>query len=121
MLISADDSTLTRPLYVMSVDDASKTVKVKFPGADSGSYFVSIESTQIGRIDGTYLALDVRGQVTGFEPKSGSRYGGTLVTIDGVNFSDDPYDNPVKVGDYYCLVLETGASQIKCRIMETFE
>ena len=38
---------------------------------------------------------------------TGSALGGTLVTIDGINFSDDPLDNPVKVGDHYCLVQTT--------------
>ena len=41
------------------------------------------------------------------------------MTIDGINFSDDPYDNPVKVGNSYCLVETTNASQITCRVMET--
>ena len=39
-----------------------------------------------------------------------------MVTIDGINFSDDAYDNPVKVGDNYCLVESTSANEIKCRI-----
>lgn len=44
------------------------------------------------------------GKVTGFTPATVSVHGGSLVTIDGLNFSDDPLDNPVKVGDHYCLV-----------------
>ena len=88
----------------MSVDDAEKTIKIKFPGADSGNYFVQLNSKTIGRIDKSFLALEVIGKITGFSPASGSAFGGTLVTIDGVNFSDDPYDNPVKVGNDYCLV-----------------
>ena len=51
---------------------------------------------------------------------SGSVLGGTLVTIDGVNFSDDLYDNPVKVGDNWCLVQTTSVTQITCRVMETY-
>jgi hypothetical protein len=42
-----------------------------------------------------------------------------LVTIDGINFSTDPLDNPVKVGNFWCLVETTSVSQITCRIMET--
>lgn len=37
-LVSRDDPKFTRPLYVMKVDDATKTLKIKFPGADSGNY-----------------------------------------------------------------------------------
>jgi hypothetical protein len=41
------------------------------------------------------------------------------VTIDGINFSDDPYDNPVMIDGYNCLVLTTSPTQITCRIVET--
>ena len=41
------------------------------------------------------------------------------MTIDGVNFSDDPYDNPVQVDGYDCFVQTTSATQITCRIDET--
>lgn len=63
--------------------------------------------------------MKVEGRITGISPLSGSYLGGTLLTIDGVNFSEDPLDNPVKVGDYYCLVETTEANQITCRVMET--
>lgn len=118
-LVDASDSTITRPLYIVSVDDAAKSVDIKFPGAESGSYHVQLSSTQVGRIYQDPLALEVIGKITSFSPQSGSALGGTLVTIDGVNFSDNPLDNPVKVGDNYCLVETTSASQITCRISET--
>jgi hypothetical protein len=46
---------------------------------------------------------------------SGSIYGGALVTITGENFSYDPLDNPVKIGDDYCYVITSTPSQITCR------
>ena len=103
----------------MSVDNAAKTIKIKFPGAESGNYYVQVNSANIGRIDKTPLSLEVIGKITEFSPKTGSFLGGTLVTIDGVNFSDDLYDNPVKVGDTYCLVETTSPTQITCRVMAT--
>lgn len=33
-----NDTTYEKPLYVMSVDDAQKTLKIKFNGAPSGNY-----------------------------------------------------------------------------------
>ena len=48
--------------------------------------------------------------MTGVTPLTGSYLGGTLVTIDGVNFSTDPLDIPVKVGNSWCLVQTTNAS-----------
>ena len=109
-LVDQTNSTITRPLYVMSVDDSTKEIRIKFPGAESGNYYVQIESASIGRIDKTPLSLEVIGKITGISPTYGSIHGGTLVTIDGVNFSDDPLDNPVKVGDNYCLVETTSAN-----------
>jgi hypothetical protein len=45
-------------------------------------------------------------------------YGGTLVTITGINFSTDPLDNPVKVGSNYCYVITSSPTQITCRIAD---
>jgi len=50
-LVLKSNPAVTRPLYVMSVDNTAKTVKIKFPGAESGTYYVQLQSTQIGRID----------------------------------------------------------------------
>ena len=49
-------------------------------------------------------------------------YGGTVLTITGVNFSNDPLDNPVKIGNNvltseYCLVMTSSPSQITCRVV----
>ena len=38
------------------------------------------------------------------------------MTFTGGHFSDDALDNPVKIGDHYCLVEETSDAEIKCRI-----
>ena len=108
-LISTTDNTVTRPLYILDVDDSTKTLSIKFPGADSGIYHVQVSSTQVGRIDQSPLVLTVEGKVTSFSPASGSALGGTLITINGVNFSDDPLDNPVKAGNHYCIVQTTQA------------
>jgi hypothetical protein len=53
--------------------------------------------------------------VTSVSPLVGSFYGGTLVTIEGENFSDNPLDNPVKIGSDYCYVITTSPTQITCR------
>ena len=46
----------------------------------------------------------------------GSVLGGTLVTITGNHYGNTATDNPVKIGDNYCLVEETSEFEIKCRI-----
>lgn len=103
-LIKDGDATVTRPLYVKSVDAATKKVVIKFPGAESGIYYIALEGKGVGRIDQTPLKLKVEGRVTGVTPLKGSYLGGTLVTITGVNFSTNKLDNPVKVGPYWCIV-----------------
>lgn len=119
-LTSQEDPDFVRTLYVMSVNDADKSLQIKFPGADSGMYNIMLIGEGVGRIDKDPLELTVGSQVTGISPVQGSVLGGTLVTIDGINFSDDKYDNPVKVGNNWCLVQTTSVSQITCRVMETF-
>ncbi len=117
-LLSDANSTFTKDLYIMSVDDAAKAIKVKFGGAVSGSYHISVWSTQYGKITMDNLALAVGSSITSIVPLIGSMYGGTLVTITGINFSTDPLDNPVKVGSNYCNVLTTSPTQITCRIVD---
>ena len=112
----ASDNSVTRPLYVKSVDNSAKTVTVKFPGAPSGSYVVQLTSATLGRIDKSNLALTTEAKVTGISPTQGSLLGGTLVTIDGANFSDERLDNPVMIGDSLCIVESTSARQIVCRV-----
>jgi len=67
-LVKQTDVSVTRPLYIISVDDAAKTIKIKYPGADSGDYFVQVTSKSIGRIDKSQLALKVYGKITNFSP-----------------------------------------------------
>jgi hypothetical protein len=45
MLYSYNDTTYSRELYVMSVNDTAKTLLVKFPGAVSGQYYMQVEAT----------------------------------------------------------------------------
>ena len=115
ILYSNDNADFKRELYVMSVDDAEKSLKIKFPGAKSGSYWIQLSATQHGRIDSDLLQLSVHGTVTSISPLTGSKYGGTLITITGENFSYDALDNPVMIGKDYCYVLTTSPTEITCR------
>jgi hypothetical protein len=114
-LLSHNDTSYSRMLYIMAADDAAKTLTIKFPGAVSGNYYLQISAAQHGRIDSDLLQLHVHGSITSVSPLTGSKYGGALVTITGENFSNDPLDNPVKIGDNYCYVITTSTTQITCR------
>lgn len=117
-LLKDSDPTFAKDLYVMSVDDAAKTIQAKFGGALSGAYHIEVTSTQYGKITKTNLALTVGSSVTSITPLIGSMFGGTLLTITGINFSTDPLDNPVKVGSNYCNVITSTPTQITCRIAD---
>lgn len=113
--------TYVKDLYIIEADATAKTLVVKFGGAYSGSYYLRAISSTYGRLDDNAMTLAVEAYVTSISPSSGSKYGGTLVTITGVNFGTDPYDNPVKIGNTYCLVQTTSATIITCRIADTVE
>lgn len=53
--------------------------------------------------------------MTSVSPLTGSKYGGTLITISGENFSNDPLDNPVMIGNQYCYVQTSSPTEITCR------
>jgi hypothetical protein len=115
VLYSLNDTTYERELYVMAANDTEKSLKIKFPGAYSGLYTMQVSSRQHGRIDSDQLFLDVYGRVTSITPSTGSKYGGALITIYGENFSDDPLDNPVMIGENYCYVQTSSPTEITCR------
>jgi hypothetical protein len=48
-----------------------------------------------GLIDNVGLQFTVGSNVTNVTPNTGSKYGGTLLTITGTNFGTVPTDNPV--------------------------
>lgn len=118
-LVSQADPTVQRQLYVKSFTETNWQFVVVFPGAMSGLYWIRISHANMGRIDMYPLQLTVESKVLALSHQSGSLLGGTVLTIDGTNFSSDPLDNPVKVGDHQCNVESSTPTQIKCRIAAT--
>jgi hypothetical protein len=84
-----------RYLNVLSVDDTAKTLTCMFGGAESGTFQMNIRHKSLGLINTKNLILDVSASVSSISPKTGSIYGGTLVTITGDNFGTVKTDNPV--------------------------
>lgn len=59
--------------------------------------------------------------ITSVSPKSGSYYGGTLLTITGTNFSPVSGDTLVYIGstlNWFCNIESITTTQIKCRTPE---
>ena len=60
--------------------------------------------------------------LTGISPLTGSRFGGTLITIDGANFSPSKTDMMVSVGlelNTVCRIETISKTQITCRTPST--
>lgn len=114
-IMGMTDKTYRRNIYIMGYDDALKQMTVKFNGAPSGMYRLFIEGPD-GRVGGPPLLLTTVIGVDSISPLQGSVLGGTLLTINGAHFGEEATDNPVKVGDHYCLIEDTSDSEIKCRI-----
>lgn len=114
-----------RQMNVINVYNDEKKLEVMFGGAWSGEYQIDIRHKVYGLVDTRGLVFVVGSNVTSVTPNSGSIYGGTLLTISGVNFGTVKTDNPVQistlggVGSIDCLVQTTQADQITCRVAAT--
>ena len=113
---SKTNSTLIKKLSVIDVDTTNKRIIIKYNGIPSGTYNILLSSFVNGRFDTSAVTFTSVGIITDYSPNSGSIYGGTLITINGYNFSNNAItDNAVQVGTTYCNVISTSNSQIICR------
>lgn len=117
---STTDETYVRYMNVIAVDDDTKTITAMFGGAYSGNFSISLRHKDYGLVGTDGIILDVSASVTDYSPKTGSIYGGTLLTITGTNFGNVYTDNPVQIamgtGNVDCFVQTTEATQITCRL-----
>ena len=98
----------SRELYIMSVDNTAKTFTVKFNGAPVGSYTFEVTSTSAsnyGRLDTTALSFSTSATLTGISPKTGSVFGGTLLTLTGTNFSTTLLDQAVSITNSASMII----------------
>ena len=113
---SKTNSSLFKRLSVIDVDTTNKRIVLKYNGIDSGTYKILLSSYVNGIFDTTSVTFTAIGIITDFSPNAGSVYGGTLITINGYNFSNNAItDNAVQIGNTYCDVISTSNSQIICR------
>ena len=109
---------MIKPLLVIDVDSdeaKTKTITLKYGGMPTGTYRILLSSISLGKLDTSTITFTSIGKITGFDPIEGSIYGGTVITITGINFSDRSTDNPVQVGYTPCDVFSTSNTVIKCR------
>ena len=102
---------------------------MKYGGAYSGVYLMEVKSKLNGMLTTPNdMNFETKIQIAGFEPKQGSKYGGTLITITGQHFSDNIQDNPVKINykwvggvNHYCYVKTSEDDKITCRMATDYK
>ena len=100
---------------MVKYDSIAQTILVKYNGIEPGVYNVIVRSAIHGKFNTQAVNFTSIGIITGYSPQSGSIYGGTVITINGYNFSNDFItDNAVQVGYTPCNVLSTSNTQITC-------
>jgi len=117
-LIHPSDASKNIKLAIFEVDDSAQTLKVMFGGAHSAVYGVEVRSGE----HGTYFIdahLNVHATITNISPRSGSVLGGTIVTITGENFSEDPLNNPVTMNLEFAQIISSSETQIVARLPAT--
>ena len=98
------DSSISVGLTVTGIDNLSggSLVLRYLGGVSSGYYKFRINASDVGKIDTEDIQLLIVSRITGISPIAGSSLGGTLLTINGENFSNDVEDHEVTVGDSKC-------------------
>lgn len=116
------DSTGFR-VYQLNILEANNTqLLVKLSGGLTGAFKVSVVRAGYGSsTEATAGISNFKYEIviTSVSPSTAaSRNGGTIITITGRNFSPDPLDNQVYIGDemnWFCMVISATTTEIKCR------
>jgi len=114
-IVPSDSAHKTRTLNVYKTDSGSREITVRYGGAESDVYSLTVHSSSYGSLVTTGITFQAIGEVNTISPTSGSINGGTVLTLTGYTFSDDGTDNQVDIGDHTCSIIESSAYEIKCR------
>jgi hypothetical protein len=107
------------PLKVLSINNTE--IKVGLPGGNAGSYKVEVNVASIGDSLATTAGANdftYELKINSISPSTGSFYGGTLLTITGVNFSPSLSETIVYVGptlNWFCTIESLTTTQVLCR------
>lgn len=118
----ANASGKVYPMRVLQLNDTY--IRAGIPGGLAGNYKVQVNMIGVGEImpnssnvnDFAYELV-----ITGVSPSSGSYNGGTLINIEGINFSPALDETLVFVGpeiNWFCNVEQLNTSNILCRTPE---
>ena len=109
-------------IYQLNVIDVNNTnIYVRISGGESGEFRVAVNKKSSGyaSIESSDANKFVYGIfVTSVYPSTGSINGGTVLTIQGENFSADKRENQVYVGaaaNWVCKIISATPTEITCR------
>ena len=116
------DTEMVKGVYEISVLQATNTeIKAILGGGKSGTYTLRVELDGLGSSNpSTTLANIIKYEITitKVSVKEGSKEGGTVIGMDGTNFSPILSQNQVFIGEElnkYCDVLNATSVYLECR------
>ena len=113
-VISSNDTAITCILSTAEDPIAGEALDVTVKILNRGYAFVRADA-------GDTVDFELKASVTVVSPSSGSRAGGTLVTITGDGFSNTTSDNVVEIGSTVCDVVSSSFDTIVCRTRASAE
>ena len=114
------DTTTLFPAYTLDIIDSTATkITCRLKGGKIGTYTMRISKNGIGSsgvISANVNVFKYELNVSSISPNVGSKAGGTILTITGVNFSPIKNQNQVFIGAHNipCIVTEATKTQLKC-------
>ena len=117
-----DCSSKKIPIYELSVlNTTDNQLFVILGGGKVGSYYIRLQIEGVGsskesQTNSSLFRYELT--VSSISPNQGSIYGGTILTINGTNFSPFKNQNQVFVGDdpnNFCDIIECATTYILCR------
>ena len=107
-------------MRVLSVSAGGDSIVAGLPGGVAGTFqlvvFVAGKGNSFSPNGSDMFTYEVN--VTSISPTSGNFYGGTLLTVTGINFDPTPQQTLVFLGDQlnqFCSIESVTATEIKCR------
>ena len=105
-----------------TVSSTTTTITCRLSGGRKGAYRIKVHMKGKGFSMPQTTDVDLfhyRTTVTSITPNSGSTAGGTVLTIQGTNFSLIKNENQVVIGESgfdYCMIITATATEITCRV-----
>ena len=122
------DTEKVNGVYEISVQEVTNTqIKAILGGGKSGAYFLRVELVGMGASIASFSgsnSFKYEITITKVSVKEGSREGGTVIGIDGTNFSPVLNQNQVFIGEQlnkYCDVVKATAIYLECRTRKETE